>query len=100
MLETPPPTFPLARRRAFVGGAIVIAAVGTLFWWGAYFRVFGSKIDWLNEPAQLGFLGWVVVGSFGAGYAVEGSRTGLKAMGWTVGLLLAVILLSVVRDAI
>lgn len=83
-----------------VGGAIVIAAVGMLFWWGSYFRIFGSKIDWLNEPAQLGFLDWLVAGSFGAGYAADGSRAGLKAMRWTASLLLARVLLGVVRDAI
>lgn len=100
MHDTPPPTSPLQRRRAFVGGAIVIAAVGMLFWWGSYFRVFGSKIDWLNEPTQLGLVGWLVVASFGAGYAADGVRAGLKAMKWTASLLLAGVLFSVVRGAI
>jgi hypothetical protein len=84
-------------RRVIIGAFIVAAAVIMLFWWGFHFRIFGSDIDWVKHPAQLGFVAWLVVGAFGAGYQVGGGRAGLKAMGWTTGLLVAAILAGVIR---
>ncbi len=97
MMSTTSPINSARIRRVAIGSAIVAAAVGTLFWWGFHFKVFGSEIDWVKYPAQLGFPAWLIVGSFGAGVQVGGWRAGLKTMGWTTALLGAAILFGVVR---
>jgi hypothetical protein len=87
----------LGTERVVVGGAIIAFSVAMLFWWGFHFQVFGSEIDWLKRPEQLGFVAWLIVGSFGAGFQVGGHRTALKAMGWATAVLLVAILLGTVR---
>jgi hypothetical protein len=87
-------------RRAIVGGLIVVGAAATFFWWGFHFHVFGSDIDWLNHPAQLGFPALIVIAAFGAAYPSGGWRSGLKAMSWTAGLLLAATIIGQARNAI
>lgn len=87
-------------KQVAIGGLIIGAAVAMLFWWGFHFHVFGSDIDWLKHPAQLGFPAFIVIGGFGAGYLLGGYRTGFKAMAWTAGLLLAAILIGMIRKAI
>lgn len=87
-------------RQVILGGLIVVATVAALFWWGFHFQVFGSAIDWLGQPAQLGFPALIAVGAFGAGYCAGGRNTGLKALAWAAGLMLAAILLGIVRKAI
>jgi hypothetical protein len=87
-------------KRVAVGGLIILAAVAMLFWWGFHFHVFNSDIDWIKRPAQLGFPAFIVVGAFGGGYQLGGYRTGFKAMAWTAGLLLAIIVIGVFKKAL
>ena len=90
----------IERTRAMIGSGIIACSVAALFWWGTYFEVFGSDIDWLGRPEQLGLPLFVVIGAFGAGFIIGGSRSGVRASLWTAGIFVAAAAIGTVRPAI
>jgi hypothetical protein len=83
--------------RAIIGCSIVAIAVATFFWWGIRFEVFGSDIDWVGRPEQLALPLFLVMASFGAGFAVGGLRSGAKASWWMAILFVAAAAVGAIR---
>jgi hypothetical protein len=76
------------RTRKATGIAIIAISIVLFFWWGSHFRVFGSAIK--PTLPVVGFFCWIVLGSFGVGFSLEGWRAGLKfAFGLLVAMALA-----------
>jgi hypothetical protein len=66
-------------RQIIIGGSIAAAAIAVFFMWAIYFSLFDTKIDFAARPIPTaGFFMWPVIGSFGAGMMLGGSRAGLK----------------------
>ena len=72
------------RTQTRIGLAIIISSIAFFFWWGAHFRVFGTRM--VFSVVQMAFFGWLLLGWFGVGYIAGGWRSGLKYVG---GLALA-----------
>ncbi|OYX37675.1 MULTISPECIES: hypothetical protein [unclassified Sphingomonas] len=83
-----------------VGASIIGASIAAAFWWGVHFRVFGSKIEWVNHPEQIGFVGWILAGAFGAGFMLGGARTGIKALISLAVLVVAAAVIGAIRAAL
>jgi NhaP-type Na+/H+ or K+/H+ antiporter len=88
-----------ARSRAIIGCGIIACGVAAFFWWGTHFEVFGSDIDWVSKPEQLALPLLLMIGAFGAGFAVGGSRSGAKASLWTAVLFIAAAIIGIIRAA-
>ena len=88
------------RFRAILGTAIIAVSVPMLFWWGTHFEIFGSEMDLIERPEQIGFFAFLLLGTFGAGFAAGGARTGLKAMAGFAALMLVAGLIGIIRRSI
>lgn len=88
------------RSRILIGFLIAVFAIAAFFWWGTHFAIFGTDIDWIARPVQLGTPLLTILGAFGAGFASGGARLGIKALIWTSAILGAAILVGVIRSAL
>ena len=89
-----------ARTRAVVGGSVTALAVAGFFWWGTHFAVFGSDINWVDHPEQVGLPLLLVLAAFGVGFMFDGFRAGAKTSLWMAGLYVAAAVVGAVRTAI
>ena len=83
-----------------VGASIIATSIAAAFFWGVHFRVFGSKIEWLNKPEQIGFMGWILAGAFGAGFMLGGARAGMKAVIWVAVLIVGPAVIGAIRASL
>ena len=88
------------RSHILFGFLITGVAIAAFFWWGMHFAIFGSDIDWIARPEQLGMPLLIILGAFGAGYASGGARTGIKALVWSSAILGAAVLIGLIRSSL
>lgn len=67
------------RTQARIGLTIIVISIALFFWWGSHFHVFGTRL--VFNAAQIGFFGWLLLGTFGVGFIAGGWRSGLRFAG-------------------
>ncbi|NEX94415.1 hypothetical protein [Caulobacter sp. 17J65-9] len=81
------------RGRPAIGLTIMVLAIAMFFWWGFHFEVFGQRIR--PSLPHLGFIGWLVFGAFGMGFAAGGVRAGVKGAGSLIVLVAVAVAIGV-----